>query len=388
MSTDNNNECILLKRYKYIPVDFVKFEVINIDKNQLINNENLIFNPVYKDAYLHYYIAQYINLKIKIYNSGRIFFSGSLHKFWNNGKHNHNMFHENALNQVISTLNKLFSLTPENFKILCIEYGVNIYPPIKTKQILNHLFEHKKKDFETKISNNSGHYLQVEHEEYIIKVYDKSKQYNLDEDILRIEIKQRKNRRYKLQGIKTFKDFLLSNKLIYVEFLIKKWDEIIFYNPLNKLPEKWHKYNNINYWREIRSISNKNHSKHRNKLKELNKEFSELDVQAEIQKLILKNLNNLQGVTNSPFNESIKKCKLTGIDISIQRKDSFLLSHKGLYQLFKTNKNEFVRLKKIFLSDKWIDEDLTIQIREIAHNIRTDYSNKIKRYTENQLQLF
>ena len=176
--------------------------------------------------------------------------------------------------------------------------------------------------------------------------------------------------------------------MIYVEFLIKKWDEIIFYNPLNKLPEKWHKYSNLNYWREIRSISNKNHSKHRNKLKELNKEFSELDVQAEIQKLILKNLNNLQGVTNSPFNESIKKCKLTGIDISIQRKDSFLLSHKGLYQLFKTNKNEFVRLKKIFLSDKWIDEDLTIQIREIAHNIRTDYSNKIKRYTENQLQLF
>lgn len=87
MTTDNNtnnNDYMLLQTYKYIPVDFVKFEVINSDKDELINNENLIFNPVYKDAYLHHYVAYFTNLQIKIYNSGRIFFSGSLHKFWNN----------------------------------------------------------------------------------------------------------------------------------------------------------------------------------------------------------------------------------------------------------------------------------------------------------------
>lgn len=393
----NNNtigkRCILNQRYDYIPLDYVKCEIIGIPSDVLMNNENLKFNPVYKNAELTKYTAYYLNLKFTICLSGRIEFSGSLHKFWNNGLHNYNIFHKNALNDVILRLNTLFGLSPLNLRLICLEFGLNIIPPIETKLILNNLLEHKRIDFETSISNSQGHYLQAKHSEYILKIYDKSKQYQLGYDLLRIEIKQQKFRKFRDLGINTLNDFINCDKRSFIQDLINKWDEVIFYNPLNELYDKWDKYSNVNYWRSIRKISTKNHSKHHHRLRQLNSECS-LDVQNEISNILFTNINQLQGVTNLHFNEffvksdTIKKCMVTGIDISSQKRDSFLLSHTGLKQLFEKNLIEFNRIKNKYLSIKWISEDLDTQIKEIAHNIRNSYYNREKRNNPYQLILF
>ena len=87
-----------------------------------------------------------------------------------------------------------------------------------------------------------------------------------------------------------------------------------------------------------------------------------------------------------------KRCLVTGLDISMQKKDSFLLCINQIRNLYYTDKNKFNEVKNKHLSKKWIDADMEQQIFEIYHNIRNKASNsriKQKRiYSENQIQLF
>ena len=49
--------------------------------------------------------AEYKSLEFKIYESGLITLSGSLHKYWNEGKHNFNDFNLEAVLLVLQDLN-------------------------------------------------------------------------------------------------------------------------------------------------------------------------------------------------------------------------------------------------------------------------------------------
>lgn len=391
----NNNTkgkfCESLQRYEYIPLDYVKFQLINYP-DELINNRNLQFMPFFKDVELHYHFAFYNNIKFTIYNSGMIYISGSLHKCFNNGKHNANDFDLNAFRDVLQTFRVKFGILPENLKIIGLEFGVNIEPPCKTDLILNNILQHKRIDFENNIKSKYGNYLQAKHSNYILKIYNKSKQYKLENELMRIEIKQRNWSEYRKLGIHTLKDFIHFDKKIFIETLISKWFEVVYYNPQNNVNDKWNKYNNVNFWRELQKKSNTTYSKHFNRLKEINN-LSELNIQNEVGNLIFKKIVLLtskkslnKGFINSNFKE--KRCLLTGIDISVQRKDSFLLSHSGLMNLYNFNEDEFQRIKKKYLSKNWFSSDLEKQIKEIAHNIRNRYFILKKQNNKNQLSIF
>ena len=75
-------------------------------------------------------------------------------------------------------------------------------------------------------------------------------------------------------------------------------------------------------------------------------------------------------------NQNKRVCLVTGLNISMQKEDSFLLSHTGLNYYFNTDKKVFNEVKRKHLSDKWQKSNFTIQIKEIAHNIRNYKSNK------------
>ena len=85
-------------------------------------------------------------------------------------------------------------------------------------------------------------------------------------------------------------------------------------------------------------------------------------------------------------------CSVTKLNISMQKSDSILLSHTGLRYYLKTDIKVFNEIKRMYLSDKWINSDIETQIKEIAHNIRnTNYNNTNKQkriYPTEQLQLF
>ena len=69
-------------------------------------------------------------------------------------------------------------------------------------------------------------------------------------------------------------------------------------------------------------------------------------------------------------------CRVTGLDISMQRDNSILLSHTGLKYYHDTNNKIFEQIKKEYLSKVWYNSDFQTQIKEIAHNIRNTRSNQ------------
>ena len=90
--------------------------------------------------------------------------------------------------------------------------------------------------------------------------------------------------------------------------------------------------------------------------------------QKPLKKAIKNNLNF--EVKNSRF------CKITGLNISIQKEDSFLLSHTGLRFYFETDKKVFEQIKKQYLPKLWFNSNFETIIKELAHNIRTIHYNQ------------
>ena len=377
---------------RYIPIDFLKATIIGLKKELFF--EKFSFIQVLKEgSEIHFEKFEYQNILIKIYPSGRITLSGSLHKFSNNGLHNYNDFNEINFNNVIQKLFQIFGIKPENLNIIVLECGININPPIKTTMILNHILQHKRKDFENKISNVNGNYFVAIHNKFDFKIYDKSRQYKVnEEEILRVEIKYKNWSEWRKKGVDTLKDFIEYDKTVFLSDLLNRWNEIIFYNPLNLIDIQYHKYSNLNFWRDLNEkFSNKSYKKHSDRLKKLN-DSSGRNIQDEVKNSLLEKTRNLQGVRNSELIEnqkkSIKKCLLTGIDISMQKPKSHLLSHTGLYHLNKYNELEFKKIKRRYLNSQLYNSSLTVQVREIAHHIRSKYSFKTRNIDTNQLSMF
>lgn len=380
------DNCIKQQRYDYIPIDFIKAEIIGLCKDHFLKNNELTFTPVLEQGTtdtIKYSYNEYENIIMKVYESGRIYLSGSLHKFYNNGLHNYNEFNQSEYFQTLERIKSIYGIEAYNIRIIQLEYGVNILPPIPTPDILNNLIQHKNKDFEQKISN----YYQCEHANYIIKVYNKALQYRCKDEILRIEIKQTNWSEYRKKGFTTLHDFNKSNKYQFVNNLLTKWNDIIFYDPTNILLEKWGKYSHLNFWRELRTKSPPTQKKHRDRIRKLNSNKG-LNIQKLVSDEVIKSINKLQGVRNFNLVETQRYCRLTGVNISMQRNDSFLLSHGGLYYLIEHDFENFKRVKKKFLSNNWLTSSIDKQVKEIAHNIRVKYNYRVKKYEGKQLTMF
>jgi len=87
------------------------------------------------------------------------------------------------------------------------------------------LFQRGKK-FEFRYND---YYAQVEHQRYILKIYNKSNQYGIDTDTLRIETKELKAIDFSRTGIKTFADVNYQTLDNVKEFLLKRFDEVVYY---------------------------------------------------------------------------------------------------------------------------------------------------------------
>ena len=72
-------------------------------------------------------------------------------------------------------------------------------------------------------------------------------------------------------------------------------------------------------------------------------------------------------------------CKVTGFNISMQKENSILLSHTGLKYYYNTDKRIFEQIKRRYLTKIWFKSNFETQIKEIAHNIRNENSNKTKK---------
>jgi hypothetical protein len=363
-----------------------------------------------------YIYAYYRGLEFRIYettektNYRRITVEGSLHKYWNNGAHNFNDFGINEIREVLTDLKKKFNILPENCVLRQLEIGINIIPPVKTKTLLKSCIMHKTKPLKWIYTNDEGNYVQLKNQRHFIKLYDKkthytNKGFQIDNEIFRIEKKWCKMVELNNKGIYTLNDLITFDLSNFKSDLLRLWLNVL-YCDLNTIigTKNDNKYNNVNWWTELNYDNFKYHRKQLNKLLELDPNNSKKIVANLINKKVdflnmeTTQINPLYIRLNTVVSTSEKKdenrrfCLVTGLNISMQRDDSNLLSHTGLRYYLKTDKKIYKEVLQQHLPMRWINANKETQLKELAHNIRTIQCNRQKKhnrlYPKAQTKLF
>lgn len=355
------------------------------------------------------------------------------HYYFNDNLHNANDFKIVDCINIVNNFKDVFKIDLTTLKVVNIEFGINVLSPIDIKDLITFLAYHEKNEFRTDTGlsyskksfsiNRNG----TSNQYKIIKAYAKGLQFPLYTDIntFRFEVKS-KERKYCINqlGIHTAND-LLNVDVYYkmIETLIKEFKEVLIldcntnFDSLNsKELKKIINYNNPFLWYKIKNQNRNSFSKNKTKYyKLINKVKNNL--KNNLEKIIFDKLEILKKGAISNPKEIIKKgaisnlynngicnlkkkqkvevknsiCIVTGINISMQKENSFLLSHTGLRYYYQNDKDCFETIKKRYLSKVWHNSDFEIQIKELAHNIRNYISNqRIKQnkiYPEGQINI-
>lgn len=107
-----------------MPIDFIK--AVGHGCSHLLENDLLNFSIVEHDnGEITKQIAKLDNLKFELNSTGYLKLTGSLHKYSNQGYHNHNQFTFDDLKEVLNELKNLFELDLTKMYIKNLEIGVN-----------------------------------------------------------------------------------------------------------------------------------------------------------------------------------------------------------------------------------------------------------------------
>jgi hypothetical protein len=303
--------------------DFIKILI------RYFNDEKLIHNPVLNFQSSHYVAtgeipksefgtskiyAEYHNLIFTIIENHNgiktLLITGSLHKFYNKGKHNFDDFNIFNIRNTIDLLGEMFHFNIETAIVQNLEIAINVLPPIPSLPILKGLLSLQNIRIKSFLDDDADLY-QAVFQNYINKNYDKAKHYrkkgySIPYEIFRSELKyirmndlvvllKRKNIIYRNQI------FLSDLKRIEVikafgELLQKKWNEILFYDhtiSTEKLSEsdirKLDVWQNINQWEKFDAPKK---YKQKKILAEITENHSR-QIQLQISKLIESKINDL-----------------------------------------------------------------------------------------------
>lgn len=321
--------------------------------------------------------------------------NGSLHKYKNNGLHNRDNFKFKDVCKVIDEFKNTYGIDTDTTKINTFEFGLNIAPDFNPNTFLKRLLTHKNIRFNRDRNRDGEKFCIAKHEDYYVKIYSKS------EGILRFEIKTKRSKYFKevrtLSDLKKKEVWQLAHQKLIKEFEnVIYWEELKEHTPakvsqyitekqnlkyletpkrnkykeLNKYQEYLQKYGKNNY-HTIKDLLNEKYNKlTNNKISVKNgcklPNFSPIE---KIEKVQITILDKLIKCTSS-------KCKVTGLDISMQKKGSKFLSISGIEFYQDNNPIIYMNLEKR-LSKKWDKSNLKTRNTEIAHSIRNEYFNKI-----------
>lgn len=177
-------------------IDFTKILIPSIHSDTLLRHELLSFaRSVNEDTgeitESEERTAEYENMKFKIYPSGRIILLGSWHKYSAGGR-NHSDFSLTNFRAAVNQFCNTFALDAKELKLLQFEAGLNITPPERIETVLRSFVCSNNgsvpfSQMRSKVGSSLG--IEMYRTEYGIKIYNKSKQYNLAKELLRYEIK-------------------------------------------------------------------------------------------------------------------------------------------------------------------------------------------------------
>ena len=359
------------------------------------------------------------------------------HYHCNNYLHNGNDFSQK---QAIKTVNDILTYLGiksdeyNQLNVCNIEFGLNIIPKIDIKNLINGLYFYKKTSFifpdieskpYFKVSDTS--------KEKTIKAYAKGLQfinvpdYGINPNTFRFEVKYKKSRPLK-RLLK--KDCVTANDMIdlkvhkiFSQEIIKEWEQILLINlesDFRGLQQDEVQYLKnaklIDFWTVL----------YRMKFKRYKEKYYKIlgqknNIHNRIKNLIIDKLSTFLDVTFSPqrtpinsekivFTDYIsqlincenvtphqnnKICLVTGLDISMQKKNSKYLCFTGLKHYKENEPAIFKDLEKQYLSENMKLKNIESQFYYIAHNIRNYKTNLFhnrkrferRNYNQNQLQI-
>lgn len=429
-------------------IDFLKFYITDNSTIQHLENHYLL-EWVKSEDKLNLFDIEVIKTKTVKHFKGIVFcfFSNRVdiifkpHYYFNDGLHNANDFKVIDCIQTILELKTLFKIDLDLLKIVNIEFGLNIVSPIDIKNLIAFLLYHERNEFKTDLglayskksfkANANG----TMNTYKIIKAYAKGLQFpeHCNINTFRFEIKSKQSKYFNQFGIYTANDLLKYDCYVKISNeIINEFDKVLLldcetdFSCLKASEQtKITKYLNTLTWFNISQDPYKNRfNKERAKYLSIVSKV-ENNLKNRIENLIFKKLELLKSGYISTQNESKIKsfqniksgyystiykggnvtqtekatdkkerriCRVTKLDISMQKDESILLSHSGIKYYLENNPNTFEKIKTEYLSSIWLNSDLKTQIKEIAHNIRNTHSNQLnkqnKLYPKNQIQLF
>jgi hypothetical protein len=422
-------------------IDFIKVEVRGVDVEKLKQKDELDFKGSYSESTGEYIsnplISKYHTCEIKIseINTNHrvqeyyVEFSGSIHKMWNsinkiyspksNRKEkgfNGNQFFISQILSIKNHLLKLFECHSSQLIFHNVEIGLNLNTKFDPQLFIIGLLYHRGKLFEF---SRNRRYAQVIHENFIIKVYNKSEQYGLDRFVLRFEIKVKKMRELQNFKIISFKDLNYSSLFFIEKFLLKKLNEIVYYdNSISKegLSVKQclelNKFSNPNFWIDNRNAKTRYTSREKlNKLISENstnlKQQIEDDIKLKcflyfrVRDHLQFRLNHQNHFNENRLNHSFidltlfglnhnssievfynhlhnanyfiinRICTFTGVDISMQEKGSLILDETGLKFYYLNYPILYVSVRNYYLKEELPVTDMEIQFYIIIKKINT-----------------
>ena len=255
-------------------IDFVRLKYLDRDKM-----ENFVTNPdnfkrcytklEYHSGELLYPFNVYVKKMEVSINEKSAYVKNSLHKMANYIEnyedHNYNDFGYKRLCNTVGYLNSKV-VDSLSAKVTQLEFGLNIVTDIPAEDIIvNNILFHKHKLHNVNTHfNGKGRYKQFEYSNFYIKIYDKAKQYNLDTNILRFEIKYKGAKGFNSHGVYSLSD-LQDKKVLETLFedLIKRFDELTIMDEITDRVSKKDKkqlttYLSFNYWKNLSERKNRN----------------------------------------------------------------------------------------------------------------------------------
>ena len=414
-------------------IDYIKILIINIDVERLV-----YFTPLKFDTYLSTktgeispkMVAKHHFCKIKVLNETSVLFTGSIHKFWNSLHYikahnqyilkfhkgfNGNTFTIDGIIEVRAYLCKLFDCKPKQMLFQNIEFGVNVPVSFEPELYIKGILYHKNKLFDTRYQKS---YFEVFHQRYNLKIYNKSKQYKMKNNVLRIEVKIKKTIELKKTNIVTFADITTETLERAKELLLARFDEIMHFDYTifkSKLTDRQKQslkdYSRPHFWiDEVRPI---HRDRHKKRLRNFTNDYSN-NLHQQIKLRIIKecviinkpkvyidrvifNLinSNLKGVINTTSNMGLMVTNSIYKDYQIKELYNFnsnegklQLKNLDLKDIYFTNRKLYDEIKEKYQKVIKENSSLDSEVMEIVKYIKRINRKQENLYTNQQLLIF
>jgi hypothetical protein len=371
--------------------DYLSIEIDNTAPDVFLNNPCLVFhkevdrhNEHIPNRQGNYIQTAYLSDSLQLVHEYRprtnkniIKLKGSFHKHAQTNT-NYGNYTLTDFERTANELSELLQINTILLRVRCFEFGVNINPSHDTNEVLNAIICHRGNEYEKRTYNGNGYLKRFVNAQYEIKIYNKSKQYNLSANILRYEIKVLKmdfvNKKLQ-RPINTVPDLLnpeviagLSNILINSIDNLYMYDYRINPKQIKSNRDKHTLIECINpaFWELYRGTHTPTgYKKKVKRFRELVRNYAPDNLQTEIKTMVLNQLTDLQTVTqnyhytqnrtvtqNYPYivsnNSALnaRYCLTCGRDITHQKTNSRFCSEKIHGPRAKKCRNKLSNLKR------------------------------------------